>query len=576
MNSWKVSHLFARACHWTWLVGTTLAVGCAYESPGLRETLSRRIEPGDATAAKISSEKAVEKTAKSTISTDPMVSRTDASQEVERRKASGDQADTVRTDLPPAIAPPSSTESTVRPVPQPTDAAPAASADDSELEAIIASGRPLSLHEAIDLAFRLQPRLRAHLESVAQARGRQEIVASLFLPTVGVAGSFGGYDVSAGGSIPVPSGLKPPAGLGFSFLPATGVLPVGLRINSSYELVDFKLQWLITDFGRRLGRFEQAKLAMDVAQFQTDRAFQTVSNEVSVAYYDILKAQALRATAQDAIRRAEEQLKDVQKLEREGVVEREAVLRTEVLLAESRQQLHIAVESEFVALAALNLAIGIKCGEPIRVADPGGLPRFDLALCDCLQAAITNRREFQVALRTVEISQVGSQVAKAEFAPKVIGGGNLIDFRQNSNAGRIDIALGYIRVDWELFEGGRRLAERRLADSRLREAMAQAESIADTIAFQVNEAYRRMNAARLGIEDARPAVDQATENYRLVQARAKEGSATATEITDAHASLTRAQQNYQNSQYAYLTALSKLDYAMGNSPTPATLPPSHP
>ena len=48
-----------------------------------------------------------------------------------------------------------------------------------------------------------------------------------------------------------------------------------------------------------------------------------------------------------------------------------------------------------------------------------------------------------------------------------------------------------------------------MADSRVREAMAQAESIADNIAFQVNESYRRLVTARLGIEDARPAVEQA-------------------------------------------------------------------
>ena len=152
-----------------------------------------------------------------------------------------------------------------------------------------------------------------------------------------------------------------------------------------------------------------------------------------------------------------------------------------------------------------------------------------------------------------------------------MAGGNLINIRQNSNSGYGDIALGFIRVEWELFEGGRRIAERRIADSRLREAMAQAESIADTIAFQVNEAYRRMNAARLGIEDARPAVEQAGENYRLVRLRAGEGNATPTEITDAQASLTRAQQNYQNARYAYLTAIARLEYAMGTSPTPANL-----
>jgi outer membrane protein TolC len=296
-----------------------------------------------------------------------------------------------------------------------------------------------------------------------------------------------------------------------------------------------------------------------------------VANEVSVAYYDVLKTQAFRATAQDANRRAEEQLGDARKLEREGVVERESVLRAEVFRAEALQQLHSTVEAEYVALAGLNLAIGLKCGEPIHVVEPGSLPRFDLTLADCLHTAIRDRREFHVARRSVEISQAGTRVAKAEFAPKVMAGGNLIDIRQNSNAGHGDIAIGFIRVEWELFEGGRRVAERRLADSRLREAMAHAESIADNIAFQVNEAYRRMNAARLGIEDARPAVDQAAENYRLVRIRAREGSATPTEITDAQASLTRAQQNYQNAQYAYLTAIARLEYAMGNSPTPVSL-----
>ena len=98
-------------------------------------------------------------------------------------------------------------------------------------------------------------------------------------------------------------------------------------------------------------------------------------------------------------------------------------------------------------------------------------------------------------------------------------------------------ALGFIRLEWALFDGGRRIAATRVADSQVRQAMAQAESIADQIAFQVNEAYREAVTAWVGIADARPAVDQARENYRLVQLRLREGAATPTEIADAQASL---------------------------------------
>jgi outer membrane protein TolC len=98
--------------------------------------------------------------------------------------------------------------------------------------------------------------------------------------------------------------------------------------------------------------------------------------------------------------------------------------------------------------------------------------------------------------------------------------------------------------------------------------MAEADTIADTIAFQVNESYRRLNTARLGIERARPAVEQSRENYRLVRAREADGDATPAEVTDAEAAMTRAFQNYLNSNYDYLIALTKLEYAMGTTKAP--------
>ena len=76
--------------------------------------------------------------------------------------------------------------------------------------------------------------------------------------------------------------------------------------------------------------------------------------------------------------------------------------------------------------------------------------------------------------------------------------------------------------------------------------------------------------ARVAIDDARPAVEQASENFRLVQLRLREGAATPTEIADAQASLTHAQQNYLNARYSYLIAMDRLDYAMGVGQTPMT------
>jgi len=436
-------------------------------------------------------------------------------------------------------------------------------------EEATASGRALPLSEAIALAFQRQPRLRAHLESIEQARGLKGIAQSLFYPTLSTNYSVGGFNLNVGGEpfrLPTPGGASPIPG--FTVIPPGFALPVGLNLNTGYELAELKLQWLVLDFGKRLGTYEAARIGIDIAQLQIDRAHQTVASEVAVAYYNVLRTLALRYSARESVRRAEDERDVARKLARGGVIEREKVLRAEVQLAESQRLLDAAEEAVGVADAALNLAIGLKPGECIRAMEPADVPEFRLCLQACLETAISRRREFQVARRSVEVAQEGNRVASASFAPRVVAEGALLDLQQSAPRGHADVALAFIRLEWTMFEGGRRVAALRVADSRVREAMAQAESIADTIAFQVNENYRRMVTARLGIDRARPAVEQARENYRLVKARAVEGDATPSEITDAETALTRAEQNHLNSTYDYLSAIAKLEYVMGVSPSP--------
>jgi outer membrane protein TolC len=425
------------------------------------------------------------------------------------------------------------------------------------------AGPTLTLAQAIKLAFRQQPRLRVYLETTEQARGAEEIAFAPFLPVAVTSYSIGGFDVDAGGlNVLVGS----PAA--FRFIPAIGAVPVGFDVHTGYELADLKLQWLICDFGKRLGRYRQAGLAADIAELQTQRAYQTVANEVAVAYYQLLRTRALSKTAREAVRRAEDDLDVARKLARGGVLEKEKVLRAEVQLAENQRLLDAAEGAEAVAIAALNLAIGLNVNAPTRIEETSDIPAFKQSLAECLQTAVGLRREFQVARTSIQAADEGRRVAKADFAPRIVADGSLLDFQQAAPRGHADLALGFIKLEWGLFEGGKRVAELRVSDSKIRAAMAQAESIADTIAFQVTEAYRQLVTARLGIDRSRPSVTQAEENDRLVRARFRQGDATSADITDAESTLTRAQQAYLNSIHDYLIALARLEYAMGVTPTP--------
>ncbi len=426
--------------------------------------------------------------------------------------------------------------------------------------------KAMSLPDAIAMAFRLQPRLRVYLEGVEQARGGEQIAFAPFLPTATAGYSAGGFDVNAGGLNVL---VGTPAA--FTFIPALGAVPVGLDINTGYELAEVNLQWLICDFGRRLGRYRQAEISVDMAELQSERAFQTTANEVATAYYQVLRTNALRRTAEESVRRAEDDLDLARKLKKGEVVLRENVLRAEVELAQARRMLDAAEAASAVAGSSLNLAIGLNVSAPPTVEDVADSPPFHRSLADCLQTAVGRRRELRVARAGVEAAQQGVRAAHADFAPRIVAGGYANDFQQAAPRGHADLAVGFIKLEWGLFEGGKRVGELRTADAKVRSVAAEAESVADLIAFQVNEAYRLTVAARKGIDRARPAVDQAEESYRLVRARYKEGEATPSDITDADTALVRAQENYYNSVYDYLTALARLEYAMGTSPTPDSM-----
>src|SRR6266403_4718071 len=154
------------------------------------------------------------------------------------------------------------------PAPQSADQSPS----DTEEMLDLPAGQPLPLEDAIALAFQRQPRLRVFLEGIQQAAGRNDLAFAPFLPTLSTGYSVGGFDLNVGGR-PVPVGPF----AGFTVLPPGFALPIGLNINTGYELAELKLQWLICDFGRRLGVYNASMLAVDLHQLQTDRAFQTVA-----------------------------------------------------------------------------------------------------------------------------------------------------------------------------------------------------------------------------------------------------------------------------------------------------------
>src|SRR5271157_893032 len=214
----------------------------------------------------------------------------------------------------------------------------------------VESEAPFSLAEAIAYGLRHNPRLQQASAQVAAAREGAEIAFAPFLPELSYHYIFSGFNEPV-----IPGGAFVPASL------QRGVF--------NYSLNEFGIQWTILDFGRRVGRYGQAISKARAESLVLERARQTVAFDVASAYFQLLAARAEVRVRTEAMRTAEAIRRDVGTRRLEGTAEREDVLRADVEVSRTAEELVAARQATLDAEALLNQALGLPWGGPLIVAD---------------------------------------------------------------------------------------------------------------------------------------------------------------------------------------------------------------
>ncbi len=456
---------------------------------------------------------------------------------------------------PPEILP-------VSTAPEPSAApAPVSQPDEAGTVAVLCGDSavpltPLTLEQAVELALQHSPQLEAMHERIARAEGGEQIAFADFLPDARFSfrhlQSENSSDTFVLPTIPT----------------YVGNVAYGTAADR-FERSELSVQGILWDFGRTSGKYGQAVSAVEIARLQYFRARQTVTFQVAAAYFAVLQAQASRRVAEEAVRRAESDLRDARNFLKRGTAIRNDVYRAEVFLAEMQLGQVRARTAEAGAIAQLNQVMGVNVSSSTRVVDVTGEPVFHRNLAECLQLAADHRDEFRVVLETVRSARLGKDVAKAEFLPRILVGGTG-SHQDGPTVSQPNLLVGGLNLELTLFEGGRRVGRVRAAQAEVREAIARGKEICDRIAYEVNIAYLGIEDARQRIELSRTMVTQAEENRRRVRSLFARGDATPTDVVDAELTLIRAQQNRDSARYDYQTALARLVYAVG-TPLPGTL-----
>jgi len=386
-------------------------------------------------------------------------------------------------------------------------------------------GAPLTLADAVAIAVRRSDGVRiAALES-EQAQAAVGSERSAYLPHLGIT-SGAGYSnrqneklraLDANGNERV-----------------YGLQSIGMR-NGWFNV---EVEQLIVDI-RRWRRIDQRQLAAAAAAAAADEQGDAAARDVTIAYANVLRAEALRALAAERVRQAswlDEQAALLLRAGRALAVERE-----QIAIAAGEAALEVRTRDDQVAhaRAALQLAIGDPAVDVSRLdaasVPPPEPPPGDFA-SDATLAATPALRVLELR-RRVEESGIGA--ARAERYPTIgvrAGYSNYGPHRYDNYTDEVGV---HVAVEVPIFDGNRAAhdtagASKAAEIARLRYAQALADA-----RTRVRDLANRLAAAgeRLAFAERRAALSR--EQVRLVDLRLQAQRAALAEAEAARAAFGR-------------------------------------
>ena len=470
---------------------------------------------------------------------------------------------------PPPVAPgpPAATTPSPAPPPAATTPGPAAPAqtapppptisgpgDRSVLDRVL--GKILTQEDAVAIALETQPSIQARLFDYMAAAYRVDQAFSPLLP-----------QLTGSATLARTQTVTSTATSRQILLPGNVIGSIPGRAQTVYSIRDpdentsmrVSLSQLIFDFGKTFASTDAARRLAEQAQESVELQRQLVTQTVKESFTNINFAQRLIRVQEQAVERANLNLRSARGFFEVGTRPKSDVARAEVDVANARVDLIRALNAERLARVALNTAMGIPADTPTQVQDnlvyqPMALNREQL-----IPLALAHRPEYKTIKLQVTEAEARARRAFRDFFPDITGTGFYGSTRFDMN----EIWEVAVNLSWTLYDGGNRIARFREAKVNVEGAQARVKASELDISREVEQAYIVVSEAGERIQAAQVAVASAQENFRLAQGRFDAGVGTILELTDAQLALTQAQNTEAQALADYRIAVVRLERALG-------------
>lgn len=419
----------------------------------------------------------------------------------------------------------------------------------------------LTLEEAIHLALKQNHSIHLRSLSVEQMQSKKDEARSNYLPQIKASGSVLHITELAG--VQIPAGA-------FGSFPSTGPVPAKSLFIDQGSATGYTGAVALEQPLSQLFRIHEGNVAarqdLLVAKTQLDQTQDAIALQVRQLYYNILINDEKLKASQEQLAAA--QIKDEESksdITRGNALEIAALQSKAAILQTQQESLTLRLQGDDLRRQLAD-ALGLSVETRIDL-DPGAAAvELDIPTrADAVRIALDQNQDLKAARQTLVKAQSGLAAAKDAYIPDVTA---LSRYSYQSgvpllvhNFGSFGFSLSY-----DLFDGGKREAKVREAQSEVHSAEVTVDKLQSEIEVQVQGIYDRVDELRQMVDVAGQVLKVRTEAARLADRQFEQTAALASVRSQSHADLASASASLLEADCGLSLAEADLKRAIGQMP----------
>jgi outer membrane protein len=409
--------------------------------------------------------------------------------------------------------------------------------------------RPISLDEAISLSLKNSKQLKNSQAKIEEATAALKEAVEKKLPDAKISGSWlwlsnanidvkskTGTNSNQGGSPNVSQAMY-------------GILNASLPIYSG---------------GRIRYGIESSRYLAEATKLDADNDKQEVIQNTVEAYINLYKAKSSVNLVQENLAEAQQRVKDFSNLEKNGLLARNDLLKAQLQASNVELALLDAENNWQLANINMNLLLGLPdktqlAPDSIVIDQPFSLKTLD----EYVQAAYTQRKDMASLGLRKKAAETSVKATRGELYPSIaLTGGYIAADIPKVLTVTNAVTLG-AGVSYNIGSLWKTKSKVQQAEARAKQTAIAESLLNDNVRLEVNQAYLNFLSSQKKIDVYAKAVEQATENYKIILNKYNNSLATTTDLLDADVARLQARMNFIFSKADAVVAYNKLLQSTG-------------